>query len=243
MASRTILWASGVSVTTGVVAWRSSVVVAMAPVYGVPSTGRLLAPVLPVEGAGDPRARGRSTRRAASRRPTRASSPRAVRSNVPGRGHDTDRDPRMDQLRGRRGRANVDVRRHVLDEQLDVHLRQRVPRGAHRPRTRARAGLLQLRRPPRRQEGRPAGGEGGRDAHPRGVAEPRDQEEGGPREQERRDRDASGRRRLHLPQQARLRRRCRLRLPHRGDEPGRRPHDAQARGLLAAPAAPRGPGR
>ena len=38
IASFTTLYASGVRVTTGVVVWRSSVVVAMAPVYGVPST-------------------------------------------------------------------------------------------------------------------------------------------------------------------------------------------------------------
>ena len=199
MASRTILCASGVSVTTGVVVWRSSVVVAM----------------------------GRSLRRAArtataparrSLRPERAVAwaVACARCIVPGRGHDPDRHARVDQLRGRRGRADVGVRRHVPDEQLDLHLRQRVPGGAHRPRARARPGLLQLRRPPGRQEGRPAGREGRRHPHAGRVAEPRDQEERDPREQERRDRDAARRRRLHLPQQARVRRRRRLRLPHRG---------------------------
>ena len=64
------------------------------------------------------------------------------------------------------------LRRHLPDEQLDLYLRERMPGRAHRPRTRARAGLLQLRGAPDRQEGRPAGREGGRHAHPRGVAEP-----------------------------------------------------------------------
>src|SRR5580698_5106107 len=45
MASCTILCASGVSVTTGVVVWRSSVVVAMRAVYGVPAGGRPLPPL------------------------------------------------------------------------------------------------------------------------------------------------------------------------------------------------------
>ena len=133
-----------------------------------------------------------------------ASRSRGARCNVLAVAHDTDRHARVDQLRGRRGGADVGLRRHVPDEQLDLHLRQRVPGGAHRPRTRARPGLLQLRRPPRRQEGRPPGREGGRHPHPRGVAEPRHQEERDPREQERRDRDAARRRRLHLPQQARV---------------------------------------
>ena len=140
MASCTILWASGVRVTTGVVVWRSSVVVAMEAVYGVPSAGR----PLPASAV-----RGRSVDLA------------CARCNVPGRGHDTDRRARMDQLRGRRGGADVGLRRHVPDEQLDLHLRQRVPGRAHRARARARPGLLQLRRPPGQQEGRPPGREGG----------------------------------------------------------------------------------
>ena len=85
-----------------------------------------------------------------------------------------------------------------------------------------------------------AGREGGRHADPGRVAEPRDQEERHPREQERRDGHPAGRRCLHLPEQARVRRRRRVRFPHRGHEAGRRPHDPQAGGVLAAAPAPRG---
>ena len=136
------------------------------------------------------------------------------------------------------------LRRHLPDEQLDLYLRQRVPRGAHRPRTRARAGLLQLRGAPGRQEGRPAGREDGGHPHPRGVAEPPARQEGRhSHQQARRDSHATGQRRVHLPQPPRLPGWGRVRLSHRGAPTRRQPDDPQARGLLAAPAPTGGPGR
>ena len=136
-------------------------------------------------------------------RSRRAESPAGAMYR-PGRGANPDRPTRVDQLRGRRGRADVDVRRHVPHEQLDLHLRERLPGCPHRPGTRTGPRLLQLRRPPRRQEGRPPCREGRSHAHPRGVAVPRHEEERRPREQAWRDGDPVGRRRLHLLEPARL---------------------------------------
>ena len=99
------------------------------------------------------------------------------------------------------------------DQQLEVHLRRRVPGCAHRPRTRAGAGMLQLRSPPDRQEGRPARREGRQDPHGRRVGEPRHQEDGDPHQQARRTGDPPAGGRLHLSQQPRFRRRPRLCAP------------------------------
>ena len=62
-------------------------------------------------------------------------------------------------------------------------------------------------------------------------------------EQARRDGHPGRRRRLHLLEPARLPGRGGMRLSHRGDQSWRRSPDLEARGVLAASAAARGPGR
>ena len=110
----------------------------------------------------------------------------------------------MGELRGSRRGAHLGLRRHLPHQQLDVHLRQRLPGRAHRTGPRAGAGLLLLRRPPGRRQGRPPGGEGGDRPSPPTVAVPGPRQEGRrhQEEQARRDRHPGGRRRLHLPQPA-----------------------------------------
>ena len=132
------------------------------------------------------------------------------------------RPARVDQLRGPRRAAHVGVRRHVPALELHVHLRRRLQGHPRRRRHRAGAGLLQLRRPlrrrRRRRQRRRAASCASSPRHMQFHAEAGDA--GLPRPGEPSD-DGSdhghpaGRRRVHLPQPARVRRRRRLRAAHR----------------------------
>ncbi len=73
----------------------------------------------------------------------------------------------MGQLRRPRRGPDLAVRRHLPGQLLEVHLRPGVPGGADRSGTRARTGLLLLRRPLHRQEGRPRRRAGRSRSHPR----------------------------------------------------------------------------
>ena len=64
------------------------------------------------------------------------------------------------------------LRRHLPAQRVDVHLRAGLPGRAHRPRARARAGVLLLRRPLHRRRRREAGEEDRGHAHRRAVAVP-----------------------------------------------------------------------
>ncbi len=76
----------------------------------------------------------------------------------------------MGQFRRRHAIAHLDVRRDLPREQLDLHLRRRLPRGPHRALTRTGAGLLQLRCALHRREGPSARGTRGPPTHRRPVA-------------------------------------------------------------------------
>ena len=92
----------------------------------------------------------------------------------------------MGQHRRPRRRTRVDVRRHVPHQQLDLHLRQRLPGRAHRAGARTGPGLLLLRRAlHRRGRHRPREG-GGQDADGRPVAVHRRGQEGHHQAQEER---------------------------------------------------------
>ena len=65
--------------------------------------------------------------------------------------------PRVDLVRGSRGGPDLGLRRHLPAVGVDVHLRPRLPRRAHRPGRAPRAGLLQLRRPLHRRRRRRRG--------------------------------------------------------------------------------------
>ena len=146
------------------------------------------------------------------------------------------------QLRRPRRGPHLGLRRHVPHEQLDVHLRPGLPGRAHRAGARARARLLLLRRPLHRA--RTTAATSSRMAE-RLTAEQwqfrkRGDEAGRPDqgERRRRHRHPPRRRRLHLPQPARVRRRARA-APSTAPRSSRRAvHGPEARGVLAAPAAP-----
>ena len=148
----------------------------------------------------------------------------------------------MGLVRRPRRRAHVGVRRDVPHEPVDVHLRQRLPGRAHRAGARARSRAAARYGAHFTDEAdRSRVERAGRAAHRRGVAvqeqsaQPRRPDQG---QRGRRDRHPARRRRLHLPQPARVPRRPRLRPAPRRPRRGRAPARLEARGVLAAAAAP-----
>ena len=227
IASRTTLCASGVRVTTGVVAWRSSVVVAMASSL----RGRAAGTGPSIDGASAvPSAIGRRSRRrrdgavrgglprGRGRRRARAhhgvgrdASSRAARAvtSCPWRAYPSTR------TSGSASRTSDEERTWVFDVTfLTSNWTCIFGNGCQGVLTGPAPELVQgccsYGAHLDRQEGRPAGREGGGHAHPRGVAEPPARKKGVVHDQQaRRDGHATGRRRVHLPQRPRLPRRGR----------------------------------
>ena len=186
--------------------------------------------------------RARVNSRSVTRRATDVRGAPSRTMYRPRRGPHPYRHARVAQLRGRGRGEDVGLRRLVPDEQLDLHLRQRLPGRAHRARPELVQGCCSYgahlvdKKDARRVEKAAATltpEEWQNHGVKKNVIETNKHGEtvtrlvddaciflNGP--------DFAGRRRL-----------C---LPHRRRPAGRQLHDAQARGVLAAAAAPRGPG-
>ena len=173
----------------------------------------------------------------------------AIHRPVPAR-----RSPRVGEFRGSRRATHLGVRRHLPAVELHVHLRLRLQGNPRRARPGAPAGVLQPRRPLRRRRRHRQPHATCRAAHPGTVAIPQEgpypneaarATKGSSRRRRTRGRrftrhdHAGRRRRMHLPQPGRIRRRCRLRTAHRRTG-GRRAADGlEAVGVLAGAAAAR----